>query len=336
MSSVFQYKSIVDKELEYFFDKKMEGKEGIEKDVITALKDFTLRGGKRIRPLFMITGYWLNSDIDEKIIKASISLELMQSYLLIHDDIIDQSDIRRGGPAFHKLFSYEKKINEGIAIVAADLADAYSHEILLENNFPQERLNRAMMMMSETVECTGVGQLMDIVMPFKEQVTLADVTNIHIMKTAHYTVNGPMKIGSVLSGYENTDLINDYGIPLGIAFQIQDDILGMFGDERTLGKSVTSDFEEGKMTHLIILAYKLADKNDAKFIKERIGKKNILPEDFEHVREIIRKCGALDETKKIANDYYNKAVSTIDKLTEDKEKRNELKELADKMVNRIA
>lgn len=334
MSLIFQYKGSIDKELDTFFSKKLEKKEGIERDVISALREFTMRGGKRIRPLFMIAGYWLNSEIDERIIKASMSLELMQSYLLIHDDIIDQSDIRRGGPSFHKLFNYEGKINEGIAIVAADLADAYSHEILLDNNFPHERLNRAMMIMSETVECTGVGQLMDIVMPYKKTVTLEDVTKVHVMKTAHYTVNGPMKMGSVLSGYSNVELINDYGIPLGIAFQIQDDILGMFGDEKTLGKSVTSDFEEGKMTHLIILTYKLAEDNDADFIRRRIGRKNISREDFEEVRDIIKRSGALDETMRIAKAYYEKAVSTIEKLTDDREKRIELKEMADKMVNR--
>ncbi len=336
MPYILKFKTSVDKELENFFNSKIQGKDGIEKDVINALRNFTLRGGKRIRPLFMIAGYWLNSDIDEKIIKAAISLELMQSYLLIHDDIIDRSDIRRGGPAFHRLFSYKNDVNEGLAIVAADLADAYSHEILLENDFPQDRLNKAMMIMAETVERTGIGQLMDIVMPFKEHVTLDDVTNIHIMKTAHYTINGPMKMGSVLSGYRNPSLIDDYGIPLGVAFQIQDDILGMFGDEKTLGKSVTSDFEEGKMTHLILLTYQMAEAKDIQFIKERIGRKGISAEEFEKVREIIRECGALDETRRISLDYYNKAIAAIDKLTEDKMKRMELNELANLMVNRTS
>jgi geranylgeranyl diphosphate synthase type I len=335
VSVVAQYKSQVDEELGRFFTGRELGKDGIELRVISALKEFTMRGGKRVRPLFMILGYWLNSDIDERIIRASISLELMQSYLLIHDDIIDQSPTRRGGPSFHKMWNYEERMNEGISIVAADLADAYSHEILLSNDFPPENLNRAMMAMSETVEMTGIGQLMDITMPLKDKVTLGEVTKVHVMKTAHYTVNGPMKMGAYLSGYPNVGLIDHYGIPLGIAFQIQDDILGMYGDEKTLGKPVTSDFEEGKMTHLILNAFDLASENDIKFIKKFLGKPGISQSDFEEVRNIIKSSGALAKTKELALSYYNKAISSIPELTDDSMKVKELEEMAKRMVDRI-
>ena len=98
MDFVSQYRGQIDRALEGFFDRKEAGKSGIEKTAVSKLREFTMRGGKRIRPLFMILGYWLNSDIDSKIVRASVSLELMQSYLLIHDDIIDQSEVRRGGP----------------------------------------------------------------------------------------------------------------------------------------------------------------------------------------------------------------------------------------------
>jgi geranylgeranyl diphosphate synthase type I len=333
---ISQFKEEVDKELEIFFQRRLSGKSGIEREVISCLREFTLRGGKRIRPLFMLLGYWLNSDIDREAIRASISLELMQSYLLIHDDIIDQSDLRRGGPTFHKLFKYDDRINEGIAIVSADLADAFSHEALLSSHFPPDSLNRAMNIMAETIELTGVGQLMDIVLPLGNEMTIDDVTAIHKLKTAQYTVNGPMKMGAVLSGYSNMEKIDSYGISLGIAFQIQDDILGMFGDEKVLGKSVKSDFEEGKKTHLILYTYQLAGEREKEFIRRNLGRKHISDEDFEKVREIIEKSGALDKTRELSEKYYKQAVSSIDDLTEDGKKRDELLKMAEKMVKRIS
>lgn len=336
MQTILRYKEDVDRELGTFFQQRLLGKSGIEKDVIAGIKEFTLRGGKRVRPLFMILGYWLNREIDNEIIKASISLELMQSYLLIHDDIIDQSETRRGGPTFHNLFKYSGNVNEGIAIVAADLADAYSHEVLLSGDFPAKNLNGAMNIMAETVELTGVGQLMDIVLPLGEGMSIDDVTTIHKFKTAQYTVNGPMKMGAVLSEYPSVKKIDDYGISLGIAFQIQDDILGIFGDEQVLGKSVKSDFEEGKKTHLIIFTEEAANERDRKFVMERLGKKNIPLSDFQKVRDIIKDCGALERSKELAEKYYQQSISSIDELTDEDDKKRELKFMADKMVRRTS
>jgi len=334
MTSPLEYRKDIDEALERFFVKKSQGKKGVELEAIVKLRDFTLRGGKRIRPIFMLAGYWLNGEIDRRIIDASISLELMQSYLLIHDDIIDRSDMRRGGPAFHRMFNFDEQINEGLAIVCADLSDAYSHEILLNSEFPEDRLNSAMKIMAETVEMTGIGQLMDITLPLSDRVTEEDVIDVHRYKTAQYTINGPMKMGAALSGYSRIESIDNYGIPLGIAFQIQDDILGMFGDEAQLGKSVLSDFKEGKKTHMILYAFELADPRDANYIRERLGKKEIRMEEFEKVRSIIVESGALEKTRRLADSYYQRALSSIDSLTDDGEKRAELRKMAEMMVKR--
>ncbi|MEM0128248.1 MAG: polyprenyl synthetase family protein [Thermoplasmatales archaeon] len=333
MVSPLEYKEKIDDALHQFFDDKAKGKSGIELEAIEKLRDFTLRGGKRIRPIFMLMGYWLNGEIDERIINASVSLELMQSYLLIHDDIIDRSDVRRGGPSFHRMFGYDPSINEGLAIVCADLSDAYSHEILLEALFPHDRLNSAMKIMAVTVEMTGIGQLMDITLSLSDKINEEDVINIHKYKTAQYTINGPIKMGATLSGYQDLGKLDSYGIPLGIAFQIQDDILGMYGDEQQLGKSVLSDFQEGKKTHLILYAYELANAKDADFIKQRLGKR-ISMEEFSIVREIIKKSGALDKTKDLAERYYQMAIASIEHITDDPAKRIELKRMAELMVRR--
>lgn len=336
MDFVSQYKKRIDASLEEFFATKGKGKTGIEKEAVNKLKEFTLRGGKRIRPLFMLLGYWLNSEIDKRIVDASVSLELMQSYLLIHDDIIDRSEVRRGGPTFHRLFGYEERVNEGIAIVCADLSDAYSHEALLGSDFPPDRLNRAMKLMSETVEFTGIGQLMDITLSLTDSISIEDVTMIHKYKTAQYTVNGPMKMGALLAGYPRPNKIDEYGIPLGIAFQIQDDILGMFGNEQQLGKSILSDFEEGKKTHLVLYAYQLAKDRDAEFIRSRLGKKGVSISDFGRVRDIVESCGALERARELSSTYYSKAISSIDDISESAPQRDQLRAMAELMIRRVS
>ena len=233
------------------------------------------------------------------------------------------------------MFGYQERINEGVSIVCADLSDAYSHEALLETDFPPGQLNNAMRLMSEIVEFTGIGQLMDITLSLGDEMRLDDVTTIHKYKTAQYTVNGPMKMGAILGGYDNPEKIDEYGIPLGIAFQIQDDILGMFGNESDLGKSVVSDFEEGKKTHLILYTYEMASKGEIEFIKERLGVKGISDNDFQKVKDIIENCGALEKTRELSNKYYESAVSSINKLTNSTPQRNQLKTMADMMVRRV-
>ncbi len=336
MLNLIDYKPKIDGEISKFFYEKLEGKSGIEKEVIEALRDFTLRGGKRMRPVFMIMGYLLNGDNTEEVLKASILLELMQSYMLIHDDIIDESDLRRGFPTLHKVFSFNEQINIGLAIIAADLANAYCHEILLKANFPSDNIRNALFEMEKVYEMTGMGQVNDMTLPFTKKVSLELVTKVHKLKTAEYTVNGPMKIGASLSGYQNVTLIEKYAIPLGVAFQIQDDILGLFGDEQTLGKPVKSDVQEGKITHLVMFSKQNTSKIEQMFIDSVLGKKDIKDEEFEQFKELIQSSGALEKAQELKKSYYNEAISNIPLLTEESDLRDELKFLADKMVSRNA
>ncbi len=334
MLNLLSYKSKIDDELAKFFLNKVVGKSGIEKEVLEALRDFTLRGGKRMRPIFMIMGFLLKENINDEIVKTSILLELMQSYMLIHDDIIDESDLRRGFPTLHKVFKYNKQTNDGLAIIAADLANAYCHEVLIRAKFPSQNIMSALLEMEKVYEMTGMGQINDMVLPFLEEVSVDYVTKVHRLKTAEYTVNGPMKIGAALSGYKNLDLIERYAIPLGIAFQIQDDILGLFGDELTLGKPVKSDVQEGKITHLILFSRLNTSKEEQLFINNVLGTKDITDEQFEQFKELIKKSGALEKSQELKKSYYDKAISSIPFLTEEAELRDELKLLADKMVSR--
>lgn len=334
MPSLLNYKDKIDSELDKFFESKLKGAEGVERTVIEELRAFTMRGGKRVRPIFMIMGYLLNGAVDERIVRASISLELMQSYMLIHDDLIDRSEVRRNAPTMHRSFKFDERTNEGIAIIAADIANAYSHELLIKSEFSGPALLEALKALESAFETTGVGQLLDMTLPFKSEVTPKDVTKVHMLKTAEYTIGGPMKIGACLSGFDKIRLIDSYAIPLGIAFQMQDDILGLFGDEKTLGKSVKSDVMEGKITHLIVFARERSSKTDADFLRRMLGNQKVTDDEFLRFREIVRKSGALEESTRVISQEHGKAIESIPSLTGEKETQEELRILADRMVNR--
>ncbi len=332
---IFKFKERVDDFLNSYFNDIIKGKQGIELELLINLKDFTMRGGKRLRPLFMILGYWLNSDeINHEVIKASSSLELIQSYLLIHDDIIDESDLRRGGPTYHKMFNYSSKISHDLAIVAGDVANSLAYELLLSSKFPEKNLNKSVYYLTEILKFTGIGQAIDVILPLKSNKNASDVDLVHEYKTAHYTINGPLKMGAALSDFTDVDRIDEYGIPLGKAFQIQDDILGLFGDEKVLGKPVTSDLEEGKITHLIVFALEMASEEDRRTLMRIHGKKGITKEELDLVRDVIKRSGAYDRTIKLMNSYLEKSLEAIPKIAKDQERAKALEEIAHYMVKR--
>jgi geranylgeranyl diphosphate synthase type I len=332
--SLLNYKDKIDAELEAFFAGKLNGAVGIEKTVIEELRKFTMRGGKRIRPIFMAMGYFLNGNLEEKVFRASISLELMQSYMLILDDLIDRSELRRNAPTMHRSFKFDEQTSMGLAIIAAHLANAYCHEVLIKSDFAVGRLHDALISLENAFEITGLGQLNDLTLPFEKKATAEAVTKVHKLKTAEYTIGGPMKVGASLSGYDRIDTIDSYAIPLGIAFQMQDDILGLFGDEKTLGKSVKSDVMEGKITHLVVYAMERVPTEDAEFLKKMLGNKDITDKEFERFKDIIRRSGGLEASEKEIKLQYAKALDTIPLLTGDSAKAEELKILAGKMINR--
>ncbi len=231
---ISNYRKRIDAEImNYFNIKYSEVKDDLSKTAIELIREFTINGGKRLRPIFMILGHNLFADEDESIFRASISIELAQSYLLIHDDIIDQSDIRRGKPAMHVAIQRKllgngresRRLAEGLAIVAGDLAEAYAHESLLSSGFRSSDVVRADLELSRTIETTGYGQFLDIMSADLDNFCMNDLMRLHLWKTAKYTLEGPLSMGAILSGTrEDIFPLKSYGKLLGIAFQLKDDI----------------------------------------------------------------------------------------------------------------
>jgi len=322
-----QYQNQVNKRLESFFDEKIEESARISdytREIVVTAKEYTLRGGKRLRPIFCIYGYKCLSDANiEEIMGASISLELIQSYFLIHDDIMDEDELRRGKQTFHivctamceRLFGKTKshKFGEDMAIVAGDLLEAYGEEVLANSPFKSEYVKKALAAYAEIVKNVGYGQILDIATERKGSFNEDDILTIHKLKTASYTIEGPLHIGALLAGADEADLgiLSNYGIPLGLAFQIQDDILGLFGSAEKTGKPVGSDIREGKKTLLILHALESCAEEEKELVLNALGNEHVTAEEIDAIRAIIRRTGSLDYSKNLVAELTDKAVRAI-------------------------
>ena len=228
-----------------------------------AVSGLALRGGKRMRAALVGAAFVACSEDGAQgahcaqgslaswapVDRAMIAIELLQVYLLIHDDWMDDDDVRRGGPAVHVLLRGRlgsKRFGDAAAVLAGDLACAYAQEALLEGDFPAERLLAAARAFARIQEEVVTGQL-------AEMSTHASVEVIHALKTASYTVTGPLALGAHLAGASESRVaqLARYGRPLGIAFQLRDDLLGAFGDTSATGKPVGNDIRQGKRTALV-------------------------------------------------------------------------------------
>jgi geranylgeranyl diphosphate synthase type I len=290
-------------------------------DIIIKLRDFTMNGGKRVRPILMIMGYDIFAAHDERIIKASISIEMAQSFLLIHDDIMDQSDMRRGKPSFHKAVEKtiggtgSERIAENIAISAGDLIDTFSHEALLRSGFGLENLLDADFEFSKIIEDTGKGQILDIYSSIEDVYSEERLIKLHFLKTARYTIQGPLLMGAYLSGNKKyIQEIKDFGRYAGIAFQLYDDLLGLFGEEEKTGKSIKSDVNEGKKTLLMIKAYENSDQETRKFIDRCLKSGDVSDSEFNRIREIVKSTGSYEYTKHKIDEYNDLARVALAKI----------------------
>jgi len=318
-------------------------------EITSNIQELATRGGKRVRPAIMyysFLGYGGNSISKTDLIRATMSIEISQSYLLIHDDIMDQDDLRRGGKTIHKMYfdKYLKDVSGGnlknfsnsMAILSGNVASIFSLGVFDEIDISHNIRCRLLNELNNTHLLVNYGQVLDIMSIIDKDFDEKDLLRIHEYKTSTYTFTGPMKMGAILAGKSESEIgkINKYTLPLGIAFQLQDDILGMFGDEEKLGKPVTSDLSEGKKTLLILEALKSCNEKDRKTILSLLGNSRARVSDAEKVKKIIVDTGSLDKSKALAKRYVKKAESGLSELSIKGEGKEFMKAIAEYMIKR--
>ncbi|MCU0689920.1 MAG: polyprenyl synthetase family protein [Polyangiaceae bacterium] len=214
-----------------------------------SVRELTLRGGKRLRAALVVVGYLASNArlSPEPALDAGVAFELLQTYLLVHDDWMDGDDVRRGGPSVPAMLREHhgsRALGDAAAVLAGDFAAALSLDVLSRLDSPADRLVRAMSLFAEIQQNVICGQQIDIVGYGP------DLETSYSLKTGSYTVRGPLLLGATLAGAapEVIHALESYSAPLGVAFQMQDDVLGTFGDPKRTGKPVGDDLRRGANT----------------------------------------------------------------------------------------
>jgi len=287
------------------------------------IREFVLRKGKRIRPtLFVIAYLGFAKKETHGLYTSALSLELLHDFMLVHDDIIDKSDTRRGKPSMHRMFNgylsrYKNlKFNgQDLAIVAGDVMYATAIHAFLAIKENMTRKEKALKKFIRAAIYTGSGEFIELLCGTKDisRTSQEDIYKIYDFKTANYTFATPLASGAILAGASDREVerLFRYGIYLGRAFQIKDDILGMFSEEKTIGKSNLTDLKEAKKTLLIWRAYNQADKKHKKIIKSILAGKNVDRKDLMRMRKIVAATGALDYCRKEIYRSMNQAQKLI-------------------------
>ena len=229
----------VDSILTRFFESKLDeaGRlSPLAAELVGEVRDLTMRGGKRLRPIVTAAAYRACSggESDSATLEVGAAFELLQTYLLIHDDWMDEDDERRGGPAVHYVFQQrhgDRHLGASLGILAGDLASTYAWELLLRGRFPDSRREEGLELFIDIQKEVFAGQQLDLM-------TDEDVERMHDLKTGSYTARGPAALGGVLADASSTEMraLRSWAGPVGVAFQLRDDLLGTFGSPAETGK----------------------------------------------------------------------------------------------------
>ncbi|MCL4345306.1 MAG: polyprenyl synthetase family protein [Candidatus Thermoplasmatota archaeon] len=329
--------------LEKYFDEiYSEVKDREMSKIVDLLRTYTVRGGKRVRPILVAAGYQFFGGKSDDIYGAAISIEISQSFFLIHDDIMDRSDLRRGFRSFHREIEElignvrdREHIAESLAIVGGDLAVDYSFDAILRSGIDDERKLKAVRELVDIIKITGYGEGLDVYSGTGYRLTTSDLIRLHLRKTAKYTIEGPLIMGARIAG--NDDPLWDlkaYGSLVGIAFQLHDDVIGLFGTEKEIGKPPKSDVNEGKQTLLMIEAMKRSDPADRDFIWKTLTSGNVSDNDFEKLKRIVEDTGSLDYSRWLINRFIELGKEKLSRVDGDPEVKDFLRWFADYLVSR--
>ena len=303
---------------------------------LNALRALVLAGGKRLRPAFC---HWAfvgaGGDPDESIVvDAGAALELLHTFALIHDDIMDGSLTRRGLDATHVLFQdmhaannwhgERRRFGEGVGILVGDLAFVYAD--LLMRDAPGPALD----VFTELRLEVNIGQYLDLMGTVRRDASVDAARRICIYKSGRYTTERPLQLGAALAGRlpQLQDPLTAFGAPLGEAFQLRDDLLGVFGDSAVTGKPVGEDLREGKPTALYALAAAEADGAAAELLARRFGSPDLAEDEIIQLQEVLIATGAKDKVEERIGELLDESLRALSLAPLTAEARAELEALA--------
>ena len=275
--------------------------------------DFVRLGGKRLRPAFVYWGHRATgADHDGALLYPAGAVELLHAFALVHDDVMDRSALRRGRPAVHTALAEahgeESLVGDapwfgvGGAILAGDLAFVWSDQLFDEAPLAPDVLTRARRVFNALRVEVMAGQYLDLRLSGKADATEADALHVALLKSGRYTVTRPLQLGAAVGAHDRDDRLDaalcGYGDAIGLAFQLRDDVLGLYGDPETTGKGAVEDLREGKRTVLVLRALALAGPGERAVLTAALGNPDLQDDAADRVRQIVESSGALESVER--------------------------------------
>ena len=288
-------------------------------------------GGKRLRPAFCYWGYRsAGGSHGKEIVAAASSLELLHTFALVHDDIMDSAPLRRGSQTTRAAHG------DDFALLTGDLALVLADAALMESGFPDDSLHRAFAVYSRMRQEVIAGQFLDLTVAEQPTATERQVRRIAMLKSGLYSVVEPLTIGAVLgNGSEGLiETLRRCARPVGEAFQLRDDLLGIFGDPDVVGKSVDSDIREGKKHLLYVTALERAGDTERRLLIERWGADDLVDAEVELLRRTIESTGARSALEGLVADLHADACAAVDEIETADDAREALLDLIEVVIQR--
>lgn len=319
----------------------------ISLDLVRNFRD-SVTAGKGIRGALMnLTYKACGGSNTEEMLKTSSFIEIFHTAILVQDDFMDRDALRRGQKAIHKI--YEDKAAElgikvpadhygnTLAVCMSDTGFYYSWKILMDSAFESDIKVAAGKLYADYISRLGLGQALDMTISGATKTTQNDALKVLYLKTVEYTAILPMLLGATFAGENDAkklEAITEYAKCLGWAFQIQDDILGLYADEKELGKPVSSDIQEGKNTLLMIKFREIATPDQRSLQDNVLGNPDSAPADVEKLKNLLKDTGAYQHVLDLGYEYVRKGTQKINSITDDPQSRAILESLITYMMER--
>jgi geranylgeranyl diphosphate synthase type I len=352
-ATLLSVRSAVEEELGIFLNREAAYLNSISTElspVSDSLTSFLLDSGKRLRPLFAYAGFLASGgSLDKPVIRAMASLELLQACALIHDDLMDGSDTRRGKPSIHRHFE-SKHVQDDLdgfaphyglsaAVLLGDLALVWSDQMLNSAGLTTEQLAHLLPYYNEMRVELMAGQFLDIHEQTQKTTSVDRSMKIARYKSGKYTIERPLHLGAAMTSAVSPEIfaaLSAYGLPLGEAFQLRDDLLGVFGDPSVTGKPAGDDLREGKRTVLIAMTNDRQSEAQREVARTYFGKPDLDAQGVAALQEIIESTGARAELESTIETLTDAALAAAESSLFTNDGRALLVELANIATKRSA
>lgn len=312
------YTELINETLEKYFEGTLANAEDYDPfiyQVYEAIREYVLRPGKRLASCSTLLAYkGYSGEVDEEILNVCVGVEIYRHGILIHDDLVDGDEHRRGGKAFHRLFIEDKddRFGEGLAVFVGNILFALALQAIMGSGFDRDRIDKIVELFAADFKDVNESQILDLLFEYKEPGY--DEWQRMAAKRAAVLFKTTILTGAILGDapQRDIDILKEASKNIGFSFDIQDDIIGTFASEEQYGRPVGGDILMGKKPLHVVYALEMADKNQIKELRRVFGEKEHLKTDLQKVKRIVKETGALDKAKEKSREHAEKASRLID------------------------